>query len=181
MISREKMKVKRVFNLLLREFPLYYISRLFNILPNHGVTCLVRGAFVRFCFNKCGRKFSIAQGGIINYPENIIIGNNVYIAHRCYINARGGVELGNNIKIGPNVVIATTNHKLEFGKVINDGAEGKVYVGSGTWIGGNVTIVKGVSIGNNCIIAAGAVVTHDIQSNSIAAGVPARVIKRIED
>lgn len=67
---------------------------------------------------------------------------------------------------------------MEDGKVTNRGISEPINIGSGTWIAGNVTIVSGVSVGDNVIVGGGAVVTHDVPSGSLAVGVPAQVKRR---
>lgn len=172
------MGVRRIVNILTKEFPLYYISRAISILPNHGITCEIRGFLTGWCFGKHGKRFKLAQDSIITYPENIICGDNVYIAHRAYINAKAGLCLGENVTIGPNVVIATTNHSIRNGEVLDDGSEGEICIGKGTWVGGNVTLTAGITIGSNCIIGAGAVVTKDVPDGYNAFGIPAKLHKR---
>lgn len=174
------MKNNRIANILLREFLVYYLDRLFSILPNHGVTCSIRGASVSPFFHKCGKSFKLAQSSIINYPEKMIIGNNVYFAHRIYVNACCELVIGDNVTIGPNCIIASANHAVKNGVVLNEGTGGKIIIKSGTWIGGNSTITGGVTIGRNCIIGAGSVVTKDIPDGVMAAGVPAKVIKELD-
>lgn len=161
---------KRVFYIITKEFPLYYISRLFNLMPNHGIVCKIRGSVVSWCLGAHGKSFQLAQSPIITYPENIRVGDNVYIAHRVYINAKSGLYIDDNVTIGPNCVIATTNHKVQDGKVLNEGSEAPIKICSGTWIAGNVTLTAGVTIGKNCIIAAGSVVTKNIPDNKMAGG-----------
>ena len=173
------MDISRLKNIILREFPLYYISRIVSVIPNHGITCRIRGALTGWCFGKHGKAFSLAQGGIINYPEKIELGDNVYIAHRSYINAKAGLIIENNVTIGPGCVIATTNHDLMNGEVINEGSEAPIRIKSGSWIGGNVIITSGVTIGSKSIIGAGAVVTKDIPDCVMAAGIPAKEIKKL--
>lgn len=173
------MKVKRIFNILVREFGVYYFARIPNLLPNNMITCKIRGLLVSPFFHTAGKNFQLAQGSIINYPEHIHLGENVYIAHRAYINARGGLQMGSNVTIGPNCIIATSNHSVGAGYVGKDGTEGPISIGDGTWIGGNVTITDGVKIGKNCIIGAGSTVTKDIPDNVMAVGLPAAVKKQL--
>ena len=90
------------------------------------------------------------------------------------------VYIGNHVMIGPNTLITTVGHPLS--PKARRGYMAKaapVRIGNDVWIGGNVTILPGVTIGDNCTIGAGAVVTHDIPANSIAAGNPAKIIKKL--
>lgn len=175
------MNLKRIANIVFREFPIYYISRIFDIFPNHGITCALRGRFVKEFFGSCGRNFKIAQYSIINYPEKMNIGNNVYFAHRIYVNAVCGLHIENNVTIGPNCIIATANHTVKNGAVLDKGSGGTVTIKEGTWIGGNTTITAGVTIGAGCTIGAGSVVTKNIPDNVLAAGVPARILRHTND
>ena len=173
------MRVERIKAILLREIPIYYLSRIVSVLPNHGVTCKIRGAIVSPFLKSHGSNFQLAQGSIINHPEGICVGKNVYFAHRIYINGQAGLEVGDNVTVGPNCIIVTGNHSVKEGQVCNEGHMGKVTIGAGTWIGGNVTITPGVNIGRGCIIGAGAVVTKDIPSGTMAVGVPAKPVKQV--
>ena len=84
--------------------------------------------------------------------------------------------------IGPNTLITTVNHPLSpLERRRHLGIAKPVSIGNDVWIGGNVTILPGVTIGDNVIIAAGAVVTKDIPDNCVVGGIPARVIKSIEN
>ena len=84
--------------------------------------------------------------------------------------------------IGPNTLITTVGHPLSPKGRRNYLAFAKpVKIGNDVWIGGNVTILPGITIGNNVVIGAGAVVTHDIPDNSLAMGVPARVVRQLDD
>lgn len=172
------MKIRRILNIVFRDFPIYYISRICNILPNNIVTCKIRGTLVSLFLKKNGKNFQLAEGSIINWPENLRIGNNVYFAHRIYINACSKLTIGNDVQIGPNVVIATANHSIVDNKVVHEGLGGEVIIGNGCWIGANVTIIGDVKIGDGVIVGAGAVVTKDIPSNVVVGGVPAVIIKK---
>jgi maltose O-acetyltransferase len=82
--------------------------------------------------------------------------------------------------IGPGTLISTVNHPLNpSGRRRHLGIAKPVNIGNDVWIGGNVVILPGVTIGNNCVVAAGAVVTKDVPDNSLVAGVPAKVIKTL--
>ena len=84
--------------------------------------------------------------------------------------------------IGPNTLITTVGHTISPKGRRERKAQGMpVNIGNDVWIGGNCTILPGVTIGNNVVIAAGAVVTKDVPDNSVVGGVPAKVIKQIEN
>ena len=90
--------------------------------------------------------------------------------------------IGDNVMIGPNTLISTVNHPLTtMGRRQHLGIAKPVKIGDDVWIGGNVTILPGVTIGNNVVVAAGAVVTKDLTDNALYGGVPARKIKDIEN
>ena len=97
---------------------------------------------------------------------------------RKYIQDQGGIVIGDGTFIGHNTVLATLDHDIDPDKrhLLHPAP---IHIGNKVWIGAGVVITKGVTIGDNSIIAAGAVVTHDIPANVIAAGVPAKVIKEI--
>jgi acetyltransferase-like isoleucine patch superfamily enzyme len=109
----------------------------------------------------------------------IIIGNRAALNSFSKLFGHGTIEIGEETQIGPGSLITTTDHdyydenlKTTFKKVV---------IGKRVWIGANVTILPGVQIGDYAVIGAGAVVTKNIPPRSIAVGVPARVIKQIQE
>ena len=87
-----------------------------------------------------------------------------------------------DVMIGPHTLIATVGHPLSPAKRRMHCAIAKpIHIGNDVWIGGNVTIMPGLTIGNNVVIAAGAVVTKDVPNNSLVAGVPAKKIRDLEN
>lgn len=92
------------------------------------------------------------------------------------------VIIGKNTLIGPNIGIYAVNHAIDAEERINGGCYGKsVHIGKNVWLGGDVKILAGVSIGDNTIIGAGSIVTKDIPSNVIAVGNPCKVIRQITE
>ena len=91
------------------------------------------------------------------------------------------IEIGDNVFIGPSWGFYTANHPLDYTNR-NQGLEKSlpIKIGDNCWFGANVSVMPGVTIGAGCVIAAGAVVTKDMPANSLIAGVPAKVIKTIE-
>jgi acetyltransferase-like isoleucine patch superfamily enzyme len=119
-------------------------------------------------------------GGIRNIGEGIVIGNDVGFSPNCYIQVRGNVLIGNNVIFGPSVKIFSESHVFnDVNKFINEQGETRkgVIVEDGAWIGADVTILDGVVIGPNSIVAAKSLVNKNVPAYSIVAGIPAKVIK----
>lgn len=115
-----------------------------------------------------------------DFGKNITVGENVFINACCHFQDHGGITIGDGCQIGHNVVFATLNHGLSPEKRRNT-YPAPIVLGKNLWVGSNATILQGVTIGDNAIIAAGAVVTKDVEANAVVGGVPARFIKRIAD
>jgi acetyltransferase-like isoleucine patch superfamily enzyme len=101
----------------------------------------------------------------------------------CYLEGEGGLSIGSDVSIAHGVTIMTTEHDYDVSKGKMRDAPVKrapVSIGDDVWIGAGVKILAGVTIGDHVVVGAGAVVTRDIPSNSLAVGVPARVIKRLD-
>ena len=113
-----------------------------------------------------------------DFGKNIKIGKDVFVNSGCCFQDQGGVTLGDGCLVGHNVVFATLDHDKRPGRR-GDMTAAPIVVGKNVWIGAHATILKGVTIGDGAIVAAGAVVTRDVPPNTIAAGVPARVVKTI--
>lgn len=114
-----------------------------------------------------------------DFGKNIMVGENVFINACCHFQDHGGVTIGDGCQIGHNVVFATLNHELsEERRSVTYPAP--IVLGNNVWVGSNATILQGVTIGDNAVIRAGAVVTKDVAANTVVGGVPARFIKRID-
>lgn len=127
-----------------------------------------------------GKELEIQPPFFCDYGSNIIIGDNVFLNFNCTILDVVTVKIGSRTLLGPGVQIYTATHPmdhkerakgLEFGK--------QVTIGKDVWIGGNVTLCPGISIGNYSVIGAGSVVTKDIPAGVFAAGNPCRVIRKL--
>ncbi|KAA9019467.1 DapH/DapD/GlmU-related protein, partial [Niallia endozanthoxylica] len=98
----------------------------------------------------------------------------------CSFQDRGGITIGDGTMIGMNVTIATLNHGLSI-KTRNTTYPSPVIIRENVWIGSNATILPGATIGDNSVVAAGAVVTKDVPENTVVAGVLAKVVKEISN
>lgn len=111
--------------------------------------------------------------------KNINIGKNVFINSCCCFQDQGGITINDGVLIGHNAVFATLDH--DFNPQERQSMMPKpIVICKNVWIGANVTVLGGVTIGENAIVAAGAVVTKDVPANSIVAGVPAKFVKWID-
>ena len=129
-----------------------------------------------------GERVWIAKTFNCDCGKNIFIGNDFTGNHNLTILDIREVYIGSHVMIGPNTLITTVGHPLSpNGRRQYHAFAQPVRIGNDVWIGGNVTILPGVTIGNNVVVAAGAVVTEDVPDNTLVGGVPARKIKEIED
>lgn len=112
---------------------------------------------------------------------NIKIGSRVQIGEMCVFTGQGGITIGDDVLFADRVNIIANEHRYDdiTRPISLQGCYSKpVEIGSGSWFGINVTVLHGVKIGKNCVIAAGSIVTRDIDDYSVVAGVPARVIRQ---
>lgn len=139
---------------------------------------VIRDVFSRLIGRQVDDSFFLIPPFYTDFGENISIGKNVFVNHACTFMDRGGITLEDEVLIGPKVNLITTNHPI-------DPAERRatiskpIIIRKKAWIGAGATILAGVTIGENSIVAAGAVVTSHVPDNVIVGGVPAKVIKLI--
>lgn len=114
-----------------------------------------------------------------NFGKFTRIGKNVFINHDCSFLDLGGITIEDEVMIGPQVKITSENHPLD-PKIRRQLILGQVNIKRNAWIGAGATILPGVTVGENAIVAAGAVVNKDVPDNAIVGGIPAKVIKMID-
>lgn len=161
-----------------------FLGRTVNIGDNVEINALSKEGI------KIGNNVSILRNTIIectgvirNVGIGLEIGNNVGIAQNCFIQVRGKVKIGNDVIFGPGVSLFSENHNFsDTQSAIREQGETRIGVSieDGVWIGGGATILDGVTVGHNSIVAAGSVVNKSVPPYSIVGGVPAKIIKSIK-
>ena len=126
------------------------------------------------------RSFRMFPPFYTDFGKNITIGKDVFINSGCHFQDQGGIEIGDGALIGHNVVLATINHDLN-PKENRKNHYAAIKIGAHVWIGSNATILPGVTIGDYAVVAAGAVVTRDVPAMTVVGGVPAKVLKVIQE
>ena len=139
-----------------------------------------REELIKKILGKTGENILIESSFQCDYGYNIFVGENFYMNHNGVILDAAKVEFGDNVFIAPNCGFYTAGHPIDV-EQRNKGLEyaKPIKVGDNVWIGGNVVVLPGVTIGNNCVIGAGSIVVKNIPDNSIAVGNPCKVIKQI--
>ena len=112
---------------------------------------------------------------ICDFGNRVKFGKGVFINHSAILSASGGIEFEDGVMVAPGVRIATINHDMNRRHTIY--TYGKVTIKKNAWLGMNVTICPGVTIGKYAVVAAGAVVTKDVPDYAVVGGVPAKVIR----
>lgn len=141
----------------------------------------VRKDILRDLLGSTKNQFQIESGFCCDYGYNIHLGENFYANVGFTVLDGAEVRFGDNVLIGPNVGIYTAEHPLDVEQRIA-GLEYNfpVIVGDNVWIGADVTIIGGVTIGNNTVIGAGSVVIKDVPANVVAVGNPCRIVREIK-
>ena len=150
----------------------------YNNLPPEKIQ--KRKKLLKKIIGKTKENFWIEQSFWCDYGYNIELGENFYANHNTVILDCAKVKFGDNVFIGPNCGFYTAAHPLD-SETRNTGQEyaKPITVGNNVWIGGNVCVMPGVTIGDNCVIGGGSVVTKNIPSDVVAVGNPCRVLKKI--
>lgn len=140
----------------------------------------LRKLFGKLIGQEVDEGFALFPPFYTDFGKNITLGKRVFINAGCCFQDQGGIEIGDDCLIGHQTVLATLNHDL------SPESRGGMFpapikIGRRVWIGAHATVLPGVTIGDNAVIAAGAVVTKDVPANAVVGGMPAKIIKIIGD
>ncbi|MCI9576726.1 MAG: sugar O-acetyltransferase [Clostridiales bacterium] len=140
----------------------------------------IRALFSQLTGKEVPESIRIMPPFYTDFGRNITVGNNVFINHCCEFMDRGGITIEDDVFIGPKVNLITINHAINpYERHVTICKP--IHICKRVWIGAGVNVMPGVTIGENSIVSAGAVVTKDVPPNTIVAGIPAKVIKEIPE
>lgn len=170
-------KIIKILPLSVRVF-LFNFSNLFVGKIGLGIRYII----LKSAIKSCGDNIFIGRNVEIKGWSGLEIGDNCSVHFGSYIDATGGIKIGNNVSIAHNSSILSSTHTWDFKIPIRDNplVFEEVIINDDVWIGCGVRILSGVTIGNRSIIAAGAVVNKDIMPSTINAGVPSKLIKKVD-
>lgn len=173
----ELVAIKRVSHLLCQKF---------NAMPEDDPQ---RENVFRQIVRSVGRSPRINNPIWFNYGQHTVIGDNFFANVNFVVQDDAAVTIGDHFRAGPNVCLVTPLHPLWGSERLSmEDAQGNafapcyakpIHIGNNVWLAANVTVCPGVTIGDNVVVAAGSVVTHDLPDNVLAGGVPCRVIREI--
>lgn len=150
---------------------LYLANNVVAHIPFHSV----RLSFYRTIMEaEIGKRSSIFMGAWLDTPGGLTIGSSTTINQKCRLDSRGGLRIGNNVSISAEVCILTAEHDVHAPDFI--GIQEQVLIEDYVFVGTRAMILPGVTLGKGAIVAAGAVVTKDVEPYTIVGGIPARVL-----
>ena len=141
----------------------------------------VRALFSELIGKKVDESFLLIPPFFTAGGDEIRVGRNVFVNQNCTFYDLGGLDIADDVMIGPNVSIITTGHPLQPTQRRSTTIGRPIVIERNVWIAANATIIGGVTVGENSVVAAGSVVTKDVPPNTLVAGNPARVIRSIGD
>ncbi|MCF2155407.1 acyltransferase [Photobacterium carnosum] len=186
MRERNIIYITKIHSIISQKIRNYFYSKAFNI-DNCNIS---KGAYFKNSKNIEIKNFFNSGSNLwMESVDNgvIKVGNNVSFSQNVHVAALNRVEIGNGVLVGSDVLITDHEHGINYKDIINNippkdrelTVKGSTLIRNNVWISDNVKVLSGVTIGENSIIGANSVVTRNIPSNSVAVGIPCRVIRRL--
>jgi len=162
--------------------PLHLVLLLTNWLPDMTIFLRLRGLLACPFFRSCGRNLRLGRDVSFYNPAAISIGSDVYMAHGTRLLAGEAISVADEVLFGPYCVIVSSSHtrrdgSYRFGPV----HLAPVTIGRGVWLGAHVTVVAGAEVGAGTLVGANSVVTGVLPGDVLAGGLPAKVIRQLEE
>ena len=139
----------------------------------------VRALFAELTGRPVDESFLLVPPFYTTGGTEIRVGRGVFVNQNCTFYDLGGIDIGDEVMIGPNVSLITSGHPVEPSRRRDGVTAAPIVIGRNVWLAAGVTVIGGVTIGENSVVAAGAVVTRDVPPNTLAGGNPAQVIRSI--
>lgn len=172
--------LKKIYRLFRYDWPLHFVLLFTSWLPDNVIVLRLRGFLAHFFLGSCGRNLRLGRSITFYNPQNIRIGDDVYIAYGNWFSAGETITIGDEVIIGPYCVLSSSNHtkvggSFRYGTPVLKA----ISLGSGSWIAGQCSILAGSDIGKGVLVAANSVVNGKIEAHMMSAGSPAKSIKKI--
>jgi acetyltransferase-like isoleucine patch superfamily enzyme len=139
----------------------------------------IRRAWIELTGATVDEAFHLIPPLYSDHGLHIRVGRNVFINQACMLNDIGGLEIGDDVMIGPRVSLLTAGHPLDPGRRRRQIVAAPIVIGRNVWLGAGATVLQGVTVGADAVVAAGAVVTRDVPGRTLVAGVPGRVVREL--
>ncbi len=164
------------------DWPLHLVLWLANGLPDNVAFLKLRGRLACHFLGSCGRELNIGRNVTFYNPSQIHLGDYVHFAYGCLLMANSQIRIEDEVMLGPYCVLVSGNHSRKEGSY-RFGADEilPIRIGKGSWLGAHAVITAGCEVGCGSLVAAGAVVTESFPNNVMVGGVPARIIKKLEE
>jgi maltose O-acetyltransferase len=153
-------------------------------LPSFSWVKALRNSYWRRRVASMGKSVELTQHVLFEFPDRLTLGTDVFINRGTLITARAPISIGDGCLIGPYCVINSGDHGIADPAVpigVQPHNTSPIVIGKDVWIGAHSTVLRGVTIGDGAVVAAGAVVRIDVPAGAVVAGVPARIVKRRGD
>ncbi len=157
---------------ILSEFRLYVCNYFISQIPSHTIRLWYYRKVMSYLIEN---NTSIFMRGYFDCAKGLTIGKNTVINSKCRLDSRGGLVIGDNVSISEEVIILTADHDMDSPNF--EGRNKNVIIDDYVWIGTRAMILPGVSIGKGAVIAAGSVVTKNVNEFEVVGGIPAKFIK----
>lgn len=174
--------MNKILRLLRYDLPLHFVLLFTNWLPDNVPFLKLRGTLARPFFKQCEKNLRLGRNLVLYNPSSISIGKDVYIAYGTWISAGGLIVIADEVTVGPYCVIVSSDHQQKNSSFFNGGVSNQpIYIDKGCWLGAHAVVTAGCHIGQGSLIGAGAICTNEIPQGVLAGGIPAKVIKRLNE